>query len=83
MAGLDLVRGCRGQRGVGPQQLVAVENTRGVVRDAYEARAISVREGEIVSVSSVLNGWTWARWCSGESGWLPLRHLIPDNEAES
>jgi hypothetical protein len=72
-----------GKGGWVPKQLIAAENTRGSVRDAYEARQISVQEGEIVTVSSVLNGWAWARRCTGESGWLPLRHLIPCNEAES
>lgn len=45
-------------------------------REAYTARELDVREGEMLSGSRCINGWLWARRDGADAtGWVPLSNL--------
>ncbi|MDR7194717.1 SH3 domain-containing protein [Luteimonas terrae] len=46
-------------------------------REAYTARELDVRIGDVLTGSRALNGWLWACAVGGsESGWVPLANLV-------
>ncbi len=42
----------------------------------YSARELTVKSGELVTVSFTESGWAWVSNAFGRSWWLPLKHLV-------
>jgi hypothetical protein len=46
-------------------------------REAYTARELDVRTGDVLTGTRQLNGWLWACAVRGSvSGWVPLANLV-------
>lgn len=51
--------------------------TAAVATEAYLARELSVRKGEVVESLRELGGWHWCRKVDGSDGWIPAYNLRP------
>jgi hypothetical protein len=60
-----------------PAQIIEIVNDKAArAREAYTARELNVRQGDVLLGSKTLNGWVWCkRPGSAESGWVPLSCL--------
>jgi len=60
-----------------PAQIIEIVNDKAArAREAYTARELNVRQGDVLLGSKTLNGWVWCkRSGSAESGWVPLSCL--------
>lgn len=59
-----------------PEHWVKKEGECCVLQRQYTATELSVDEGETVTVLLMESGWGWATNESGESGWVPLEHIV-------
>ncbi|MDJ0628856.1 MAG: SH3 domain-containing protein [Rhodobacter sp.] len=64
-----------GREGWVPDGLVAGRGRDSHLREAYSARELSCRTGDILTGLRALNGWVWCRDASGAVGWVPARCL--------
>lgn len=55
-----------------PIQMLQIENDLGVALSDYDAKEITVTEGDELIGTTDLNGWVWCtRKIDGEEGWVP------------
>jgi hypothetical protein len=54
-----------------PENWVIIEGKTCRLRRDYNARELSVSEGEVLTASLIESGWVWATSQSGETGWVP------------
>lgn len=69
---------CEGQFGNkawAPKQFLEIEAKRGVFLTEYNALELSVRNGEVLKVHEIVNGFTMAERSDGKIGWVPLKNL--------
>ena len=69
---------CKGEndnQGWTPKQFLEIEGDRGVFKRAYDARELSLQEGEALFIGEVVNGFGMAERVNGERGWAPMNHL--------
>ena len=64
-----------GKQGWVPERIVKIEAKKAIAQQGYEAREVSVMEGEIVRIERVESGWAWVTNMTNETGWVPLRNL--------
>src|SRR6185295_18560983 len=70
---------CTNQAGVSgwmPQNYLDRSGSRGVARRDYDATELSAGVGEEVVVGYEESGWIWCTHQRGQSGWLPIAHVI-------
>jgi hypothetical protein len=58
-----------------PESIVKIDGDSAVAQQSYDAREVSVMEGEIVRIERVENGWAWVTNMTNETGWVPLKNL--------
>lgn len=66
-----------GQSGWLPASYLDRTADRGIARRDYEATELTASVGEELMVHYEESGWLWASNRHGQSGWLPLDHVIP------
>ena len=59
-----------------PENWVEKEGEYRVLQRDYTATELSVEEGETVTVLLMESDWGWATNESGQSGWVPLGHVV-------
>lgn len=64
-----------GMEGWVPENWVIIEGQTCKLRRDYNARELSVSEGEVLTASLFESGWVWVTGQSGETGWVPLACL--------
>lgn len=77
---------CRSQDKEGwvPLQALEVQTKAGPIltaraREAYSARELGVKPGDVVEGDTITNGWLWCRKEGGvEYGWIPLQNLVKE-----
>jgi hypothetical protein len=60
-----------GNAGWVPEAYLDLSGPSGRMRRDYDARELTVTEGERVMVEFEQSGWFWCANSSGESGWIP------------
>lgn len=59
-----------------PIQLLEIKDKVGIAIMDYDAKEMTVYEGDKLEGSTKLNGWIWCRRCSNqEEGWVPKECL--------
>jgi len=64
-----------GNRAWAPKQFLEIRGTAGTLRRDYNARELSVKSGEFITVFEIVNGFGMAEKADGSRGWVPLNHL--------
>jgi uncharacterized protein YgiM (DUF1202 family) len=64
-----------GKKGWVPENIIKIEAENAIAQQNYEAREVSVMEGEIVRIEKVESGWAWVTNMTNETGWVPLKNL--------
>ena len=64
-----------GKQGWVPKNTVKIDGIGAVAQQGYEAREVTVMEGEIVRIERVESGWAWVTNMTNETGWVPLKNL--------
>ncbi len=64
-----------GKKGWVPESIVAINAENAVAQQNYDAREVSVMEGEIVRIERTESGWAWVTNMTNEAGWVPLKKL--------
>lgn len=64
-----------GKRGWVPEKIVTIDGDQAIAQQGYDAREVSVMEGEIVRIEKVESGWAWITNMTDETGWVPLKNL--------
>ncbi len=64
-----------GKQGWVPENALKIEAENAVAELDYDAREVSVMEGEIVRIEKLESGWAWVTNMTNETGWLPLKNL--------
>src|SRR5882672_7254327 len=64
-----------GKQGWVPENIVKIDGIGAVAQQGYEAREVTVMEGEIVRIERVESGWAWVTNMTNETGWVPLKNL--------
>jgi hypothetical protein len=64
-----------GKQGWVPENSIRIDADSAVAQQSYEAREVSVMEGEIVRIEKVESGWAWVTNMTNETGWVPLKNL--------
>ncbi len=64
-----------GKKGWVPENAIKINADSAVAQQNYEAREVSVMEGEIVRIEKVESGWAWVTNMTNETGWVPLKNL--------
>jgi uncharacterized protein YgiM (DUF1202 family) len=64
-----------GKKGWVPENTIKIDADNAVAQQNYEAREVSVMEGEIVRIEKVESGWAWVTNMTNETGWVPLKNL--------
>jgi hypothetical protein len=67
-----------GRSGWVPENWVQIKDRYCVLQRDYTAAELSVGNGETITADILESGWAWATKESGDSGWIPLKHLSPD-----
>jgi hypothetical protein len=65
-----------GKSGWVPQNYVLQLESGYLARCDYNAIELSVQTGEILEISQAESGWLWCTNQSGQSGWVPIMHLV-------
>lgn len=60
-------------KGWAPIQIIEfIHDKKGIIKEKYNARELSIKAGEEVVKIKSLNGWTWVKKAdSDEEGWIP------------
>lgn len=64
-----------GKQGWVPENIVKIDADTAIAQQGYEAREVSVMEGEIVRIEKVESGWAWVTNMTNETGWVPMKNL--------
>lgn len=64
-----------GKQGWVPENIIKIDEDRAIAQQEYEAREVSVMEGEIVRIEKVESGWAWVTNMTNETGWVPMKNL--------
>ena len=64
-----------GKKGWVPESNIEIKADQAVAQQTYDAREVSVMEGEIVRIERVESGWAWVTNMTDETGWVPLKNL--------
>ena len=64
-----------GKSGWVPKNYIKQEGDRGVALVDYNASELSVHAGDELNVHKEESGWVWSTNASGESGWVPAKHI--------
>jgi uncharacterized protein YgiM (DUF1202 family) len=64
-----------GKKGWVPENTIKIDADAAIAQQSYEAREVSVMEGEIVRIEKVESGWAWVTNMTDETGWVPLKNL--------
>ena len=65
-----------------PKQFLEITESIGILKWDYDARELSVRMDEIVTVFKIVNGFGMAENIDGNRGWVPINHLEEINRNE-
>ncbi|HUS15847.1 MAG TPA: SH3 domain-containing protein [Chloroflexia bacterium] len=67
----------RGKRGWVPQSIIqlAPDGVTGTTAEPYDARELTVRTGETLTIEQEAAGWYWCREAQGRRGWVPVSHV--------
>ena len=60
-----------------PESWLSLDEGICVLRQDYNARELSVAEGELITAHFAESGWAFGTKEDGEQGWVPLNHLSP------
>ena len=69
---------CEGENGKKawvPEHYLSSDGRNGVFNREYDARELSVRVGEILNVSEIVNGFGMSEKPDGTSGWVPMKNI--------
>jgi hypothetical protein len=66
-----------GRSGWVPEQYIERAGARASARVDYDARELTIRAGERVTIHQEINGWLWISNESDEAGWAPKRNILP------
>lgn len=58
-----------------PEQYLDASDDRGTLIVTYDAKELSLRIGEVITVTEWINGFGMAEKSTGDRGWVPLRNL--------
>ena len=58
-----------------PVQYLTIEGKKGIFKQDYNARELTIVTGEILGIYEVLNGFGMAENSNGNKGWVPMRNL--------
>jgi hypothetical protein len=58
-----------------PNQYLTIKGRKGIFKQDYNARELTVHTGEILKINQVLNGFGMAENSNGNKGWVPMRNL--------
>ena len=58
-----------------PETIININDDSAVAQQNYDAKEVSVMEGEIVRIEKVESGWAWVTNMTNETGWVPLKNL--------
>jgi SH3 domain len=61
--------------GAGSQRTLSRDGVVAIANQSYEAREVTVMEGEIVRIEKVESGWARVTNMTDETGWVPLKNL--------
>jgi uncharacterized protein YgiM (DUF1202 family) len=64
-----------GKKGWVPESIIKIDADIAVAQQGYDAREVSVMEGEIVRIERAENGWAWVTNMTNETGWVPMKNL--------
>ena len=67
--------GRTGKQGWVPENIIKIEADRAIAQQGYDAREVTVMEGEIVRIERVEAGWAWVTNMTNETGWVPMKNL--------
>ena len=62
-----------GKEGWVPERWLHIEGNRATLKRDYNATELNLEVGDRLQVTSVIDGWYWARNEAGEEGWVPAR----------
>jgi hypothetical protein len=57
-----------GKRGWVAENIVKIDGIGAIAKQSYEAREVTVMEGEIVRIEKVERGWAWVANMTNETG---------------
>jgi uncharacterized protein YgiM (DUF1202 family) len=58
-----------------PENYVEISGNIGKIKRDYNARELSVRVGEILTIEEEEAEWFWVTNQQGESGWVPIKNV--------
>lgn len=64
-----------GKRGWVPENIIKIEADHAIARQGYDAREVTVMEGEIVRIERIESGWAWVTNMTNETGWVSMKNL--------
>lgn len=67
--------GKNGKKAWVPEDYLDSDGTNAVFKREYDARELSVRIGEIVTVNEIVNGFGMSEKPDGIRGWVPIRNM--------
>jgi hypothetical protein len=68
-------RATDGKEGWVPAGFIYINDGKHLAAYDYDAKELSVCEGEAVEMLREESGWGWCRDSDGNEGWLPLNYL--------
>jgi hypothetical protein len=51
----------------------------GIALQAYDARELTVKRGDVLVLEGYESGWYWAMDQEGDTGWVPETHVEPED----
>jgi len=58
-----------------PKQYIDINGTKGVFKEEYNAKELSVKTGEELVVREIVNGFGMSEKTDGTRGWVPMRNM--------
>jgi uncharacterized protein YgiM (DUF1202 family) len=69
---------CENEQGIQgwvPENMLKIVQNRAVAQNQYDARELSLMEGEIVRIEQLESGWAWVTSMTDQTGWIPVKNL--------
>jgi hypothetical protein len=69
---------CEGENGKKawvPEDFLDSDGKNGIFNRDYDAKELSVRVGEVLAVSEIVNGFGMSEKSDGVKGWVPMRNM--------
>jgi len=64
-----------GKSGWVPKEFLKIESTQATTLRDYDAKELTVGQGELVTVIEAISGWSWCETDDKRRGWMPTKCL--------